>query len=47
MSYSEHWILLMLPIVAFALWISWLVVPAVVGTVVPIVVGAVLEALGL
>ena len=39
------WILFMLPALIFAFWISWLVVPPIVGTVVPIVIRAVVDAL--
>ena len=40
-------ILYALPVLLFAGWISWLVVPPIVGRVVPIVIDVVFDVLGL
>ena len=40
-------LLYVLPVLLFAGWISWLVVPPIVGKVVPVVVDVVLDVLGL
>jgi hypothetical protein len=41
------WIFFLLPGLLFAGWISWLVVPPIVGKVVPAVIDAVFKALGM